>query len=47
LIEGLVERRLVGFVQFVAHLLTLGWGLLLFKQDEGGYRPLDEETRGH
>ncbi len=47
LIEGLVERRLVSTVQFIAHLLTLGWGLLLFKQDEGGNRPLDEETRGH
>ena len=47
LIHRSVERHLVGIVRFTARLLTLGWGLLLFKQDEDAYRPLDEETRGH
>ncbi len=47
LIDQKVERHLIGIILFVKRLFTLAWGLLLFKQDEDAYRPLDDETRGH
>ena len=46
LIHRNVERHLVAIILFARRMFTLGWGLLLFKQDEDAYRPLDEETRG-
>lgn len=47
LIDQKVEHHLIGIILFVKRLFTLAWGLLLFKQDEDAYRPLDDETHGH
>jgi len=45
LIHRTVERHLVGITLLAKRLFTLAWVLLLFKEDEDAYRPLDEEKR--
>jgi CHASE2 domain-containing sensor protein len=47
LIHRKLEKATVGITRLIVRLLTVGWGLLLFKQDEDAYRPLDEHHHGH
>jgi CHASE2 domain-containing sensor protein len=47
LIHRSVERHLIGIAIMGRRLFTLAWVLLLFKEDEDAYRPLDNGKGGN